>query len=253
MNTTRIVFACIVLALAVIVAAAQPTEAVRLFEEGTERLIEGNYSGAVGSYRAAMDLGVASTALYYNLGVAYYRLDELGESIRFLERARRMEPTDRRILHNLEIARSRIPERFSRLPVRFWTRGWQWLVSTVGAGGFFLVGFLLWLIPFVIAAWRIRGRRRASWQLRVAWSSAFAAAVFVMAGFSASLRSPYGDQAVIVETAAPLYTSAAGDDAGIILHEGLTVDVESRDGTWLMVRLPNGVTGWVQAAAAVEV
>lgn len=234
-------------------ASAQPVEAVRLYEEGTERLIDGNYAGAVTSYRAALDMGVASTALYYNLGVAYYRLDQLGEAIRFLERARRLQPSDRRILHNLEIARSRIPERFARLPVRFWTRGWQWIVSAIGAGGLFAIGAILWWVPFLLATWRIRLRRRSPWQLRVAWSSAFAATLFVAAGLRASVRSPYGEQAVIVESTAPLYSSAAGDDAGITLHEGLTVDVESRDGTWLRVRLPNGITGWVQAAAAAGV
>ncbi len=235
------------------IVAGQPSDAVRLYEEGTERLVAGNYAGAVGSYRAAMELGVASTALYYNLGVAYYRLDRLGEAIRFLERARRMEPTDRRILHNLEIARSRIPERFSRLPVRFWTRGWQWIVSAAGAGGLFAIGAFLWWIPFGLVAWRIRSGSRSSFGTRVAWTSALAATVLVTAGFMASIRSPYGDQAVIVEPTVPLYTSAAGDDAGVTLYEGLTVDVEAHDGTWLRVRLPNGVTGWVQAAAAAEV
>jgi len=234
-------------------SAAQTGEASRLFEEGTERLEAGNYSGAVGSYRAAMDLGFASTALYYNLGVAYYRLDRLGEAIRFMERARRMDPDDRRILHNLEIARSRIPERFARLPVRFWTRGWQWTVSALRPGGLFAVGLFLWWVPFVILAWGIwRGRHAPRW-VRLAGTSVLLATLLVAAALSASVRSPYGEQAVIVESSAPLYTSVAGDDAGITLHEGLTVDVEARDGTWLRVRLPNGVTGWVKASAAAEV
>lgn len=253
MNGRFVVSACVVFLLSAAPATAQSSEAVRLYEEGTQRLVAGNYAGAVGSYRAAMDLGVASTALYYNLGVAYYRLDRLGEAIRFLERARRMEPADRRILHNLEIARSRIPERFSRLPVRFWTRGWQWVVSAMGSVGLFSIGLVLWWIPFTLAAWRIRSGRRSSWRARVAWSSAAAAAILVAAGFLASIRSPYGEQAVIVETSVPLYTSTAGDDAGVTLYEGLTVDIEARDGAWLRVRLPNGVTGWVQAAAAAEV
>jgi tetratricopeptide (TPR) repeat protein len=234
-------------------AEAQPAEAVRLYEEGSQRLLAGNYSGAVGSYRAAMDLGVGSAALYYNLGVAYYRLDRLGESIRFLERARRLAPSDRRILHNLEIARSRIPERFARLPVRFWTRGWQRVVSTLGVGGLFAIGLVLWWLPFGLVAWRVRRGRRTPWTGRLGWPSAALAVAFLAFATAASVRSPFGDQAVIIEPTAPLYTSAAGDDAGIVLHEGLTVDVEARDGMWLRVRLPNGVTGWVQAEAAAEV
>lgn len=245
--------ALLLLLLAAPASRAQPAEALRLYDEGTERLVDGNYGGAVGSYRTALDLGVASAAIYYNLGIAYYRLDALGESIRSFERARRLAPGDRRILHNLEIARSRLPERFSRLPVRFWTRAWQSVVTRIGATGLFAMGLALWLLPLAGMAWSLRTRRRPAWLSRAGWPAGVLAAILVGAALAASVRSPFGDQAVILDDVVPLFVSASGEETDVVLHEGLTVDIEDRSGGWLRIRLPNGVSGWIEARTAGEI
>ena len=78
-------------------ARAQDVDAVRLFDEGTAALMDGQFQDALRSFTAAEQSGWASGALFYNTGLAYYRLDELGQAIRYLEKARLLNPEDPRI------------------------------------------------------------------------------------------------------------------------------------------------------------
>ena len=61
-------------------AVAQLSEAARAFDAGNQHYAEGAYQKALATYERALENGYTGGALYYNMGNAYYRLDELGRS-----------------------------------------------------------------------------------------------------------------------------------------------------------------------------
>ena len=56
-----------------------------LFAEANKAYNEANYSDAVARYKQILAEGQHSAALYYNLGNAFYRLNQVAESIYFFE------------------------------------------------------------------------------------------------------------------------------------------------------------------------
>ena len=69
-----------------LVAFAQIENAVGAFDTGNVHYRDGNYADAITAYQEAIEGGYASGALFYNLGNAYFRNDELGQAIRFYEK-----------------------------------------------------------------------------------------------------------------------------------------------------------------------
>ena len=63
-----------------------------------------HYDKAISIYEALIKEEGATKQLYYNLGNAYFRANEIGKSILNYERALRLDPTDEDAKANLEFA-----------------------------------------------------------------------------------------------------------------------------------------------------
>ena len=68
----------------------------------------GQYSQAVQAYQQLVDQGFTDSALFYNLGNAYFKDGDYGRAIANYRRAQLLAPRDADIVTNLELARSRI-------------------------------------------------------------------------------------------------------------------------------------------------
>lgn len=228
-------------------ASCQALErAVRHFDEGNLRYRQGEFRGALTSYEKAIDEGFVSGALYFNMGNAYFRLDEMGQAIRYFEKAAEIMPRSAELEHNLQLVRSQAVDQFSRLPDPFWKSGWRFVVGLFGPTGLFAVGLIFYFTAVVVLALRIRSGQ-TPWRRRILSVSVALAIVFVGAGFSASVEHQSASRAVVLIDEVTLLEAPEGARSDLNIHEGLVVDVvRSRDG-WVEVRLPNGAKGWVRS------
>ncbi len=145
------------------VVQAQLENAVQAFDEGNELYRTGDYRGAVAAYERAVAGGYTSEGLFYNMGNAYYRLDKLGQSVRYYEKARLLAPENRELLHNLEIVEAQIVDKFSQLPSPAWVVWWETMVARNGGRWLFWTGFLFYLIAIGVAVYRIKTSARNEW------------------------------------------------------------------------------------------
>ena len=244
---TTLLFPC-----ALPVQAQDIPEAVRHFDEGNRLFREGAHRDAVTSYRNALEAGYASGALYYNMGNAYFRLDEIGQAIRFYEKARRYMPESEELAHNLTIVRDRTTDSFSQLPAPFWRPAWNRLVRTLSPTGIFLFGLLGYGMASAALAMRIR-RTRSPWLRRAVLAGVVIAVFFVTSGFVASWEETHTVQAVMLADATDLTDRPDGSPTELTVHEGAVVKVVTVRAAWSEVRLPNGVQGWVPTSAYGEI
>ncbi len=229
-------------------ALAQSSETVRRYDDGTRRLEAGDYAGAVAAYEEVLATGTASRALYYNMGIAQYRLDRLGQAVRYFEKVLAVEPGDRLAQHNLDIVRSKLTDRITRLPEPVWRRFGRFVVHTFGTSGLFSIGAAAWLALASIVALVVRRGRATDWMRRGILVSASVAVLFLGAAFIGSAVPPSGERSVVVAETATLASSAGSAEPVQELHEGTVVEVlETREG-WARVRLLNGTTGWIDTA-----
>lgn len=233
---------------------AQLDEAVLLFDQGNKAYSDGNYQGAIDAYNAAIEKGYVSGTLYYNLGNAYYRHDELGQAIRYYEKARLLLPENRELAHNLEFVKSKTVDQFSQLPLPAWTRWWRSMIAKSAGKGLYITGILAYLLAMGLLIFKMWTKHPSPWIRRARAAAFVLAGVLLIAAFMASLQSEEYARAVIVIDEIALRNAPAEDAATeLSIHEGLLVDVLAYNGVWAEVKLPNGTRGWILTESLADV
>lgn len=219
-----------------------------LWSEATESYASGDYSRAIALYIQIAETEGASDDLYYNMGNAYYKLNDNANSIINYRRSLKLNPRNADAKFNLKMAQARVKDNIEAEEM-FFLKSWAssltdlqrsdaWLIE---AAVFFIMS-LLGLLVFLFAA--TPSRRRTGF-----YSSIVCALLFIVS-LTCSISKYHAetstDQAVIVAGSVTLKSSPdqSGTDL-FILHAGAEVSVKERVGDWVNIRLANGDMGWM--------
>ncbi len=228
------------------------TEPDQIMEEANIAYINEKYHKAIELYESILEMDVESASLYYNLGNAYYKTGQIGKAILNYERARRLNPNDEAILHNLRIARSLLTENIEAMPQLFFLDWRDRLVQMQSVDG--------WAITIIILAFSVMLCAvlffvlKSRTQKKVFFFAGILALFFLLVSYYAVNRQHYQQyvrQEAIVMSPRVTAKSAPNDRSIdlFIAYEGTKVELTADVMDWNEVRLPNGQVGWVNKSA----
>ncbi len=102
----------------------------KLFDQATQFYADENYEAAIENYQEIIQQGKTSTAVYFNLGNAYFKLDQIGPSIYYYHKALQLSPNDEDILTNLAFAEEKTIDAIEESPATGWEGFVENLIST---------------------------------------------------------------------------------------------------------------------------
>ena len=91
------------------------------FDKATTLYQKGDYTQAAAVYSSILKSGKESSALYYNLGNTYYKLNNVPESIYYYEKALQLDPENADAKNNLIFANQMKVDAITPLP-KTWVR-----------------------------------------------------------------------------------------------------------------------------------
>lgn len=226
------------------VATGQYNEANALYRAG-------DFAEARRIYLEVASAGVGDARLFYNLGNSCFKSGLLGEAILWYERARRLALDDEDIEANLRFAnlvkKDREPVVESNALTRFITAVYLWpsldllsLLFAVALFGLFILGVRR----------LVRGTRSSLlWLAGVVLCAGFG--VFFVAWLVTRFYQESGDNEAIVTAVQVLARSGPDEEQTEVFtaHEGTKVRLVRNEGAWVLVRLDNGLGGWVRGKA----
>jgi tetratricopeptide (TPR) repeat protein len=232
--------------------SAQPTNAESLLEAGNQSYSSADYSGAVSQYESVLRSGLESSGLYFNLGNAYFKLNNIPAAILNYEKAAKLDPTDENIQFNLALANSRIIDKMEPLPEFFLRTWWKSLMNTFSSDRWAkigLAGFILALVA--LALFFVSGsvflRKTAFWSVILLLGLMSISLIFSVGEYRDYSRH---NSAIIFTPTVTVKSSP--NDASVdlfVIHEGTKVFVTDQVEGWSEVRLANGHVGWVKTEA----
>jgi tetratricopeptide (TPR) repeat protein len=230
-----------------------PTEAMRVANEDYEA---GKYADAVSIYQAIIDSGLHHSNVYYNLGNAYFKQEDLGRAILNYRRAQRLDPRDADTAANLSIARAQTIDKLEVAPESGLSNLVQLAEEWLTLNEALLLALVLWLLIGVLAVIAL---------LKPAWRRWCAIGlgvllVFLLAGLISMANRYYKEQnyppAVIVAKQVDVTSGPGTSEQYLVeftLHSGAEVSlIESRSG-WQRITLPGDLQGWVPDEAVERV
>ena len=218
--------------------------------EADSSYIRGQYQQAITQYEALLKQG-ASADLYYNLGNAYYRTENIPEAVLNYERALLLSPGDRDIRFNLQIARSKTFDKIVPESEMFFVTWYRSLVSMMSVDGWArtaLISLALTIILLLVYLFSERiWLRKAGFFGGVALLVLFVGANIFAWQQKEDLLNRKG--AIIFAPAVTVKSTPAANGTDLfILHEGTKVVIT--DGSmkeWKEIRLADGKEGWIES------
>lgn len=240
----------ILIGIAVVTTAhAQVVEdPLLLLKEGNHLYEQGDYKAAAQKYERIIFLGYESGALYYNLGNSYFRLNDIGNSILYYERAKKLLPEDEAVQFNLELANLLAVDRIVAPPQFFLANYFTALKNL------FTINQLCWLVIVLYGALMVVLIVRVfigNIKVRTVSTIALTCVIVPFLLFSLVLGARVHEKHNKIEgiimaeqvgvKSEPSQTSAEQ----FYLHVGAKVRIEGESGEWLRIRLADGKTGWL--------
>ncbi|MEO0571583.1 MAG: tetratricopeptide repeat protein [Bacteroidota bacterium] len=219
-----------------------------LFQKATEAYNKGDYKKAINFYNDILKNGKHSSELYFNLGNCHYKLDEIGPSIYYYEKALLLEPNDREIKNNLDFAQNMRLDAIDEMPKTAMTRLHdtvvlaltpdQWGHLAVAMIVLFVLGFITYYVLYSATYKRIA--------FIAANATLFIAIFSVVMGYMGSGDQNSKNPAIIFEREVVI-TSEPNDRSEKVfaLHEGTKVNVLESLEDWSKIKIADGQTGWM--------
>lgn len=219
-----------------------------LFEQGKQQYKSEKFQEAINNWMKIVRAGEHSSALYYNIANAHYKLNSIGPSIYYYEKALQFAPNDNETLNNLTFAQNATVDAIEPLPKTIFAKwdttlsswltfnGWAW-VTVICA-----VLFALLLLLYYFSVYSVKKR--------LFFAGAILMFLLIIIGLTMSYRNYHKqvkDQPAIIfaESSNIKSDPSQKSETSFILHEGTKVQIIAEDDDWYRILLADGKDGWI--------
>lgn len=216
----------------------------------------GNYQQAIKDYEELLKQGV-NADLYYNLGNAYYRTDNVTQAILAYERALMLSPGDDDIRFNLQFATSKTIDKITPESEMFFVTWYHSLVNFTSVDNWAVMAIASIVLVLLLVLMFLFGPNVMLRKIGFYGGCLFFV-LFVFCNFFA-YQQKYNLQnrtaaIVIAPSVTVKKTPANGSSDVFVIHEGTKVDITDKGlKDWRGIRLADGREGWLQTRQIEEI
>ena len=207
----------------------------------------GDYDTSLLQYENLIEKGIFSFELYFNAGNAAYQVKKIGKSILYFEKAKKLDPSNGDVIHNLTLlnklildkntavnkskAYDRIMSALSRSP-----NYWSW--SAIFLSVISMVCFVLYQLS------RSKRHQKIGFMLG-SFSLVLSVFVLVLAVVQYNYFSTINSGVIIKPSVTLKIAPNSDESSAFILHEGSKVELKSSNKDWYEVIYSDGKIGWL--------
>jgi len=234
-----------------------PTMAFATIKDNADMAYKkGSYQQAIQLYEQALKKE-QSPELYYNLGNAYYRTNNLSQAIIAYERASKLAPADKDIRFNLQFVTSKTIDRIEPQNELFLKTWYKSLVYLFGIDTWAIIEIVTVLLALIFVLLYLFNHK-INIQKYSFYAAILCIAIAVLShlfAFQQKRTLSHDAKAVITVPEVNIYkTPAKGNKAEFLLHEGTILKITDKTiPNWLNVKLADGRVGWIRQSQVEEI
>lgn len=241
----KILFLLLIVANAVV--AQNTTE---LFSDANDLYKNEKIEEAIELYKKIETQGFVSSELYYNLGNCYYKLNKVGPSIYYYEKALQLNPLNEDVKNNLVFAKRLALDNIEELPKTVFqklNKNWlqklsynQWAIVAVV---FSFLGSLLFLLFYFADS----PSKKRFYFITSTFSFLLLIFSFVITYNQYTFTKKNKVAIVFAEKTTVRNAPTLNSEEVFTLHEGTKVIVLDALDNWKKIKLADGKQGWINA------
>ena len=219
-----------------------------LFEQGKSLYKAEKYQEAIISWMKILDHEKHSSELYFNLGNAHYKLNNIGPSIYYFEKGLLLAPNDRDIKNNLSFAENARVDAIDPLPKTIFYKWYHaisdlltfdgWAYTSIFFVFICVLCFLMYYFSYseIIKRFFFVSSAISIFSLGMSLSMAF---------FTYEDAIKNNPAIIFAESSDVREAPNLRSEISFIIHEGTKVQILERDADWGLVEIANGKEGWI--------
>ena len=218
------------------------------FNKATDSYNDGDYQKAIEIYSEILENGQHSAELYYNLGNAYYKLNQIAPSIYNYEKALLLSPNDPEIKNNLSYAQNMTLDAIEIIPETGLAKFYKAItgIMTFDQWSYTAVVFMILFVLLYIAFYYFKYATKKRIAFIGSIVSLFISVLTVVFAFIQYEDFRADRPAIIFDSEVKIKAEPNTRSEPIfVLHEGTKVHVLDELNEWHKIRIADGKTGWV--------
>jgi len=233
----------------VILSSLAFADNVDMIEKANKDYTTKKYEEAIGLYKQVFKSNNESWQLYFNLGNACYKNNDIPSAILNYEKALKLNPGNEDISYNLKVANTRITDKIETIPILFYKRWWEKFYNLFSADGWGKLTITLFFLFFVLLTIYLLSKNIIIRKLGF-WAGVGILCISIFTfilGFEQYKTLKYETHAIVFS---PTLTVKGGPDEGnsdlFVIHEGIKVRIIDKVNNWYRIKIADGSDGWVQ-------
>lgn len=239
----------LIIALVFIGFSAKANESSIVFDSANAAYSKGDFSKAIELYEGIVNKGLESSELYFNIGNAYFKSNNIALAILYYERAKKLNPSDEDITVNLKLANQKVEDKIEAAPQLFLTQWKNGIVDLMSEKAWSIFCIILLAIALILFSIFITSGNRSLKQ-----AGFFGGMVLIISAFVTLFiaqqkytQTKYNSDAIITSASVTVMGSPSEKGTKLfILHEGIKVNVTQENDGWSEIKIANGNVGWVK-------
>ena len=193
--------------------------------------------------------GIINADLFYNIGNCNFRLNKIGLSILYYKKALKADPehseSNRNLKYALTFTKDKQTNEENDAVSTFWRKIKTKLYLNTTALILLIIGFFIVLLVNT-AILKFRGREKTGLNFAIT-IGVILFLVFGLIGYL-NLQDYYNtNQAVLIQKTAIAYSGPGSEfTRQFTIHEGMIFDIEKQENDWSLIKLSNGLGGWIK-------
>ena len=232
-----------------LVGFSQTTES---FKQANDLYNSGYYKEAINQYDSILESNQHSAELYFNLANCYYKLNEIGPSIFYYEKALQLAPDDTEILNNLGYAQKMTIDAIQEVPEGGVSKLLNRTLNSLSVDGWATrsVGLVFLFVALFLGYYLSHSETKK----RLFFISSSVVLILLFISLSLLFKKDNFDKSTHPAIVFAKETEVRAEpnlrsETSFTLHEGTKVLViEDYNSDWSKIKLLNGETGWMASS-----
>ena len=227
-----------------------PASVDELWDLANTAYINADYKKAIKVYNQIREQGFSSMKLYYNLGNAHFKENQLAEAILFYNRALRISPGNGDIRYNLEIAEEATKDNIESVPKFFVANWFLYIRSLMGCTAWGLISLLAFAMMFIMTILYLLSQRLVVRKIGF-FGMLFMLLIFIMSTiFAVKVGCEIADSRNAIVMSSSISVKSSPDRSAtdmFVLHEGTKVTITNTLNEWCEIVIADGKKGWAES------
>ncbi len=219
-----------------------------LYKIGNQAMLQENFETAVENYEQILNRGESHPDLYYNLGNAYYRLNQIGNAVWAYEKGLQIAPRDKDLRFNLSLVNTRVRDRIEIPKTMLFLEQYRALKKSITLIDIILIASTIFMLGAFIYFLKKYYRWQSIWISRMVITFFMMSFVVHLMALDKYFEISDTKEVVIVQSEVDIYSAPFERSETVLfkLHEGVKAELTQEQPGWLEIILIDGKKGWIQ-------